>query len=332
VAEAILTRRGVFLTREDLPPSPTGNGDVSSVFNPGAIRWQGMDRFLLRVQSRSRETYLYTASRSDSGQVDVASRPLELTGLEDVAHGLTIYHIYDPRLTEIEGTVVAMLAVDTSEGCRLLTLRTDDFAEWKTVAMDRSGDRRNGVLFPRRVDGEYLRLERPNHDVASGQPRSGSTVVLSTSPDLETWKEVGPVFSGRPHFWDELVGPGPPPILTEEGWLLIYHGVATHFAAAQVYQAGAILLDRNDPTKVLGRTRENILEPRELYETTGQVPNVVFPSGWIPQVMAGRDVNSFHSSTVEVDVYYGAADTCVAWASTTVGRMLGALANPLALS
>lgn len=135
------------------------------------------------------------------------------------------------------------------------------------------------------------------------------------------WSPVACVMKGRPHYWDELIGPGPPPILTKHGWLLIYHGVATHFAATNIYQAGVVLLDTDDPARVVARGRYNILEPRDLYELVGQVPNVVFPSGAV--------VPDFHDSEVvpddtEVRVYYGAADTVVAMASATVRELIAA--------
>ncbi len=315
----ILRRRGVLLTREDVPPPRNSHADVTSVFNPGAIHWRGHDRLLLRVQGRSRETYLYPATASEPGHFEVASQPIWIRGLREAARSLEIYHVYDPRLTAIDGHVYAVLAVDTNRGCRLLTAQTEDFENWSLVALDGDGDRRNGVLFPTKIRGEYLRLERPNQEQADGQPRSGSEVVLASSSDLLSWKQVSPVFQGRPHYWDELVGAGPPPIRTDQGWLLFYHGVATHFVGAHIYQAGAVLLDLEDPSRVLGRTRENILEPREVYEMVGQVPNVVFPSG---AIVRGD----------EVDVYYGAADTCVAWATGSIERVLSTLEDPSALS
>jgi len=115
------------------------------------------------------------------------------------------------------------------------------------------------------------------------------------------------------------VGPGPPPVKTREGWLCLYHGVATHLASSFIYQAGVILLDPADPQKVVGRCPDNILEPRELYELTGQVPNVVFPSGMI---VDGTDEEGFALPESRIFLYYGAADTCVCLATTTVGALL----------
>jgi beta-1,4-mannooligosaccharide/beta-1,4-mannosyl-N-acetylglucosamine phosphorylase len=125
---------------------------------------------------------------------------------------------------------------------------------------------------------------------------------------------------GRLHYWDELIGPGPPPLKTREGWLLIYHGIATHGSAC-IYQAGVALMDLEDPSRVVSRGRSNILEPRELYELTGQVPNVVFPTG---AIVERHDEEGFADPSSDVRVYYGAADTCVGLAICTVDDLLAA--------
>ena len=144
-------------------------------------------------------------------------------------------------------------------------------------------------------------------------------VGLAASDDLVSWSEVGPVMRGRPRSWDERIGSGPPPVRVAEGWLHLYHGVATHFASGGgVYQAGAVLLDVDDPSRVLARTRRNILEPRTLYEVAGQVPNVVFPSG---MVVRGVPADAVAPADARVQLYYGAADTSVGLATTTIGAL-----------
>jgi beta-1,4-mannooligosaccharide/beta-1,4-mannosyl-N-acetylglucosamine phosphorylase len=132
---------------------------------------------------------------------------------------------------------------------------------------------------------------------------------------------VAPLIDGRFHFWDEFIGSGPPPVKTREGWLHIYHGVAGHFGSANIYQAGVMLLDLKDPSRVIGRCRRNILEPRENYELAGQVPNVVFPSGMVVDRIDGQ---GFAEPDSPVKVYYGAADTAVGLAETTIAELLAA--------
>ena len=141
------------------------------------------------------------------------------------------------------------------------------------------------------------------------------------SPDLLHWGEphcVLPERSGAA--WDSVkVGAGPPPILTEHGWLLLYHGVATRHGGGNFYQMGAALLDPENPARLLARTRENLLEPREPYELVGQVANVVFPSGMIVEHF---DDEGFATTESLVRVYYGAADTVVGLATTTIARLI----------
>ena len=123
------------------------------------------------------------------------------------------------------------------------------------------------------------------------------------------------MIDGRFHYWDEFIGSGPPPVKTRRGWLHVYHGVAGHFGSSNIYQAGVVLLDLDDPSRVIGRSRCNILEPREPYELTGQVPNVVFPSGMIVE---SCDAEGFALPESPVNIYYGAADTVVGLATATV--------------
>jgi predicted GH43/DUF377 family glycosyl hydrolase len=306
-----------ILTRTDIPDIAPVIHDPSSVFNPGAVYHEGKFQLLLRVQTRGRETFLVPAVSDDGVSFDVADRLAVIEGLDRI--DATVYHVYDPRLTVIDGKGYGVFAVDTDDGCRLITAETDDFETFRMIGGISDEDLRNGVLFPRRVGGRFLRLDRPNRPDVPGQPGSGDEIRLSESDDLAGWSPVGTVMRGRWHYWDELIGPGPPPIETPEGWLCVYHGIATHFAASNVYQAGVALLDLEDPTKVVARGRLNVLEPREPWELTGQVPNVVFPSGLIA---TGRSEHGIATRESTLFLYYGAADTVVALATATVGDLL----------
>ena len=310
-----------LLTRADIPTA-TGLIDPSSVFNPGAVHFRGRDYLMLRVQARSRATSLVLASSTDGRSFKVAEACVTFEGIESEAR--TIHHIYDPRLTAIGNQVVVIFAADMDDACRLGVAVTDDMQRFRFLGFSEDASR-NGVLFPEQIGGRYLRLERPNGTTTAGGVATGDAIRLSESTDLVHWSLVGaPVLEGRWRYWDELIGSGPPPVKTRRGWLHIYHGVATHFASSNIYQAGAALLDLQDPSRVLARTWDNILEPREVYELTGQVPNVVFPSGWLVRDL---DADGFADEASEVLVYYGAADTCVARCRTTVGALLEACAR-----
>ena len=312
-----------ILTRDDIPDVPPHFTDATSVYNPGAIDDGGLYRLMLRVQARSRETFMVMAASRDGVHFEVEPRVVTFDGLADC--GVKIHHVYDPRLTRIDDDVYVVFAADTDDGCRLGTAVTRDFERFELVAIGENEDTRNGVLFPERFDGKFLRLERPNRISLEDGPTSGDSIVLSEAEDLVHWRPRAEVMGGRFHYWDERIGSGPPPVKTREGWLHLYHGVATHFQSSNIYQAGAVLLDLEDPARVLARTRHNLLEPRADYELVGQVPNVVFPSGWIVE---GLDEKGFSAQESRVHVYYGAADTCVALASTTVGELIAACREP----
>jgi len=308
-----------IITREDIPDIPPQVADVSSVFNPGAIRFGDQDVLLLRVQTRGRETIMLVAHSTDGEHFEIRPQVVEISGLDTIDRRL--YHLYDPRLTQIGETVYIVFAADTDQGCRLGVARTTDFESFELVGLGGDQDTRNGVLFPEKQGGRFLRLERPNLVRIEGGVTTGDQIVLSESDDLVNWETRGPVMGGRLHYWDEMIGSGPPPVKTREGWLHIYHGVATHLASAHIYQAGVVLLDLQDPRRVLARGRNNILEPREPYEQIGQVPNVVFPSGMIVDCY---DPEGYADPQSPVYLYYGAADTVVALATTTVKELLEA--------
>jgi beta-1,4-mannooligosaccharide/beta-1,4-mannosyl-N-acetylglucosamine phosphorylase len=308
-----------ILTRADLPDIPPLLTDATSVFNPGAVRAGGITHLMLRVQARSRETFMVMAESADGFRFVVRPEIVDFRGIEKVRE--RIYHVYDARLTALEGAHYVMFAMDMDSGCQLGLARTDDLREFRFMGITSTDDVRNGVLFPEKVGGLYLRLERPNKAKLEGGPTTGSEIWLAGSDDLLAWRRLGPVMGGRFHYWDEYIGSGPPPVKTRQGWLHIYHGVATHFGSANIYQAGVVLLDLHDPGRVVGRCRGNILEPREPYELAGQVPNVVFPSGMIVEEL---DPEGYALPSSPVKVYYGAADSVVGLAVTTVGELLEA--------
>ena len=306
-----------IITAGDIPAVSSELTDVSSVFNPGAIR-PGDDTFLLlRVQNRGRETFLLRAQSKDGIHFEVSPSTTIISGLESL--GAEVYHAYDPRMTILDGSLYVTLALDLDDGCRTALFSTDDLSELKLIGLMWDGDARNGVLFPEKINGRYLGLVRPNRKTADSQILSSSEIWLVESSDLVSWQPLRAIMSGRPHYWDELIGSGPPPVKTRQGWLHIYHGVATHFASVNIYQAGVCLLALDDPSRVISRGKYNILEPRADYELIGQVPNVVFPTGMIVEDI---DNDGYAQPDSRVLVYYGAADTSVAAAETTIEELL----------
>lgn len=304
-----------ILTRESIPEVGKEICDVSSVFNPAAIKISGRYVMILRVQTRGRKTYSIIAESSDGNQFKVLPEIVVFEGLEHLEG--KIHHIYDPRISIIENKIYVTYSFDFDNECKIGLFTTNDFDKMKFIGLIGGTNSRNGVLFPEKFDDSFYLLERPNEIKVENGPITGNQIVLSKSIDLLNWERIGEVASGNFHYWDELIGSGPPPVKTRKGWLHIYHGIAMHYSP--VYQAGVMLLDLDDPSKMIARSSQNILEPREVYELIGQVPNVVFPSGIVVEEF---DEEGFAKESSEVKLYYGAADTSVCLAYSNISRLV----------
>lgn len=219
---------------------------------------------------------------------------------------------YDPRLVKIDDKYFVIWCTDMG-GAALGLGYTKDFKTWIRLENPFFPYNRNGVLFPRKINGKYMMLTRPSDN---GHTKFGN-IFLSESPDLIHWGKHRKVMtSGGSGWWQGTkIGAGPIPIETDKGWLLFYHGVVDT-CNGFVYSIGAALLDIDQPCKVLYRTRDYILTPEKPYETTGFVPNVCFPCATLYDAATGR-----------IAVYYGAADSYVAVAFTQVEELYEYLIN-----
>ena len=212
---------------------------------------------------------------------------------------------YDPRVTRIDDTYYFTWCLDSPQGPCIGLATTKDFKTFHQKENLLMPANRNCVIFPRKIDGKYAILSRPSD---RGHTPFGD-VFYSTSPDMVHWGRHRFVFGTLSSGWQSTkVGPGPVPIETPEGWLLIYHGVWTS-CNGYLYYAGGIILDLEEPWKVLYRTKDYLLAPTEIYERVGDVPNVVFPSS---AIVEGDDIR----------IYYGCADTCISVADAKVSDVL----------
>jgi len=308
-----------IITRAEIPDIPPWIIDATAVFNPGAVVHEDRIKLILHVQTRSWETFLVMAQSRDGVDFTVSERIIELNDLANA--GKIVHHISAPRVTQVEDNYYIIVTMDMETGCRPGLIRTLDFKTFDFLGLIADKDVRNGVLFPERIGDMYLRLERPNDVLLPNGLTSGREIVLAESVDLLNWRPQQVVMFGRPHYWDEHIGSGPPPLKTAEGWLHIYHGMAVQDSGASICQVGAVLLDLEDPSRVLARTRNNILEPRETYEMTGRAPNIVIPSGL---VVEQYDAEGFAVMDSKVYLYYGAADTCIGLATAKVADIIEA--------
>jgi beta-1,4-mannooligosaccharide/beta-1,4-mannosyl-N-acetylglucosamine phosphorylase len=299
----------------DIPNIKPNLIDATSVFNPGAIKFGNKYLLMLRVQNRGRRTFFVMAESEDGLKYNVENKIVELEGLENL--GGKLYHMYDPRITKIENEYFIMFAMDIDNYCSLGLAKTNDFQKFNFLGVVSEKNVRNGVLFPEKINGEYYRFERPNTAQIEGGPLTGNSIVVSKSKDILNWERIAIVAEGNKFYWDEMVGSSTPPIKTKKGWIHTYHGIAMHYAP--IYQMGVMLHDLENPAKVISRGTQNILEPREIYELAGQVPNVVFPTGIIVEEF---DTEGFAKENSEVKIYYGAADTSVCLVTTTVEELI----------
>lgn len=216
---------------------------------------------------------------------------------------------YDPRVCFIEDRYYISWC-NGYHGPTIGLAYTYDFKEFFQLENAFLPYNRNGVLFPRKINGNYFLLSRPSD---TGHTPFGD-IFVSQSPDLTYWGKhrfiMGSLKDESSAWQSTKVGPGPIPIETDEGWLLIYHGVITT-CNGFVYRMGAALLDIDEPWKVINRSKNYILSPSEIYECVGDVPNVVFPCAALADSATGR-----------ITIYYGCADTVTGMAFTTVDELL----------
>lgn len=229
-----------------------------------------------------------------------------------------IRRAYDPRLTVIDGRCYMCFAVDTNHGLRGGIAVTDDFDKFEILSLS-APDNRNMVLFPEKIGGYFCRLERPMPVYSRGRDRFDTW--LSYSPDLKFWGESKLVLKVEDvPFANDKVGPGAPPVKTEKGWLATFHGVIRDESMGKngweaswkkKYYAGIMLLDLDDPSKIIGMSKEPLIATDQAYEVeNGFRCDVIFPGGMLLE------------DSGEVKIYYGASDTYECMATADVNDLL----------
>jgi len=301
--EVLLNRhpKNPILTAADWPYP------VHAVFNPGATTLKdGTTLLLCRVEDRRGISHL-CAARSKNG-VDGWEIDPEPTFVSD-PHNYPdeLWGIEDPRITyvyELEEYLIAYTAF-CKAGPGVAIASTKDFKTFERFGLVMQADDKDAALFPRQFNGEFALIHRPSND-------SGAHMWLSFSPDLHNWGgHVIMLPAHRGAWWDaNKIGLSPPPIETDRGWLVMYHGVR-HHASGSLYRVGLALFDKDNPEICLLRGQPWIFGPEAQYEVTGDVSHVVFPTGYT----VGADGDT-------INIYYGAADTSICLASGSINQML----------
>jgi len=281
-----------ILTPDDMPFR------CYTVYNSGATMFKGKVLLLLRVEKCDRKSYFHVATSDDGVHFDVCPDPIRYP-LNKMEKRYGEPHRFDMRITFLDGVYyVCHASVVGSCGCCIGMGKTKDFVNFEPLPYLSEPANRNAVLFPEKIDGMYVRLDRP-----------GGRIWCSWSPDLQFWGRSMPLNMPNLNWGNIKLGAGAVPIKTKHGWLEIYHAVCGT-CSSDNYHLGAVLLDLKDPSKVIAAPTEFILAAEKDYECMGQTPNVVFTAGAVE--MPDGTLN----------VYYGGADTRMCLATTTVADLV----------
>jgi predicted GH43/DUF377 family glycosyl hydrolase len=222
------------------------------------------------------------------------------------SHPLENFGIEDPRITKLGDKYYITYTAVSDRGVAVGLAVTEDFVKVERLGIILAPANKDVVLFPETINGKYYMLHRPSPS-GIGYP----DIWLASSPDLHHWGDHRYVFGVRPGSWDsKRIGAGVPPFRVADGWLELYHGADDN----NRYSMGAVLLDKDDPSRVLARSREPFLAPEAQYEQEGFFGHVVFACG------ALVDVERDH-----VRLYYGVADTSMACADMSISDILNTM-------
>lgn len=271
---------------------------VARIFNSAVIPYENSFIGVFRGEQNNGIPYIYLGRSNDGIHWELEEE--KITFVDEEGLEFMPRYAYDPRLVKVEDTYYIIWCQDFY-GASIGMAKTQDFKTFVRLENPFLPFNRNAVLFPRKVNGNFMMLSRPSD---SGHTPFGD-IFLSESPDLVYWGKHRHVMGKGKEWWQSLkIGGGAAPIETNEGWLLFYHGVSGT-CNGFVYSIGGAILDIDNPSVVKYRCENFLLTPETWYEERGFVPNVCFPCATICDPEDGR-----------IAIYYGAADSYVALAFT----------------
>lgn len=280
---------------------PTTGWMEAGVFNTAAVKLGNKTILLFRAQDKNQVSRIGYAESSDGLHFTVRPEPVLAPEAPYEKGG----GVEDPRLVQIKGTYYLTYTAYDGKSAQLALATSQDLVQW-----DRKGVilpayqgtwntqwTKSGAIIPQQINGEWWMYYLGTRKDSDGKPRD--YMGLAKSPDLLHWKDATPkpVLDRRPDSFDSRVmEPGPAPIVTDEGILLLYNGANEKL----IYGPGWVLFDKSDPRKMLARAEAPFILPSLKWETGGQVPNVIFIEGVL--------VNLNRNNRVALLAYYGAAD------------------------
>ena len=306
VAERMIQKENVLSTLVVDPSDQNGVSVVEFELNDPLLSYDDA-----RVFSYNGKTYLTTLSHlrlaesSDGINFTVHDKPLIIGNGPYETFG-----VEDCRVTQINDTYHLTYTAVSEYGPAVGMQSTKDWKYFSSNEIILPPPNKDCAIFDEKINGQYFCLHRPVVKVDSW---SELNIWIASSPDLKHWGNNKCIAKTRPGMWDsQRIGAGAAPIKTTEGWLEIYHGCDE----SSRYCLGALLLDLNDPAKVIARSNKAIMEPEADYEKEGFFGNVVFTNGHI--------VNGD-----EITLYYGASDTVICGAKLSISKILQSLKENL---
>lgn len=250
------------------------------------------DKYIMLFRSHldTGRSIIGLAESVDGFAFTVSDQPFITPAQAGVFREYEAFGVEDPRISCIDGEYFITYSAYSKHGVRICLAKTTDFSSIERISLITEADYRNVVIFPEKINGRYVRLDRPHSAI------SPWAIWISYSKDLIYWGESELIMMPVPYHWDEMkIGPGATPIKTEHGWLSIYHGVFPTMDGA-IYRLGVALHALQDPAKIIGVGDSWILQPEDPWEVTGYVHNVVFTCGAIAEPDGS------------VKIYWGGAD------------------------
>lgn len=308
----VVTRRSRFVKRhnQDIVYRWEGNPLISisdlgfkcaDIHNAGAVSFEEEILLLVTLEHLSGQRSIHLARSDTKGYYQVEEAPFLRPSSDSKYKQHELHGVLDGRVTFLEGMYYIMYNSLGEHGYRLALAKTKDFRSVEKIGLISEPDTKAGTLFPARIKGRYARLERTGCD---------NSIWITYSDDLIYWGSSELVISPREGFWDsDRIGAGAPPFEIDQGWLVLYYG-AKETSAGPIFKIGTVILDKEEPSRVIGRSNIPILSPRGNYERIGDVPNVVFTTGAIV------DSNGY------LDIFYGASNSCICVGTTTVEEII----------
>ncbi len=286
-----------ILTKEDVPFK------VNSIFNAGAVKFNGGYLLLCRVEMPIGRSSLVIAESKDGFNYKVCEKPILTSEDHKDFNDYVKWGIEDARITQIENKFFITYTGYSKYQPLVILAETEDFKNFIIHGPISEPSNKDCAIFPGKINGYYWRVDRPSAE-------NRRDIWISRSPDLIHWGGYKALLEPERGTWEsDKIGSSSTPVKTKDGWLMLYHGVRS-FGTGSIYKLGVVLLELDKPWIVKGKSREPILSPDEDYERIGDVNNVIFSNGWIIE------------DNDDVKIYYSGADMNICLAETNVEYLL----------